>query len=74
LSTSLPHERSFVLTTRTRDTARPMQARDYIIVGAGSAGGVDLPFGGSRRSGFGRERGVKGVDACLRTRTIAARL
>jgi succinate-semialdehyde dehydrogenase/glutarate-semialdehyde dehydrogenase len=34
-------------------------------------GGVDMPFGGIRESGHGKEDGAEGLEACLITKTIA---
>lgn len=34
------------------------------------AGGIELPFGGNRKSGFGREKGLEGLDAYLRAKAI----
>ena len=34
------------------------------------AGGIELPFGGNRKSGFGREKGVEGIDAYTRAKAI----
>lgn len=38
------------------------------------AGGIELPFGGNRKSGFGREKGIEGLDAYLSTKAITARI
>ncbi len=37
------------------------------------AGGVEVPFGGNRKSGFGREKGLEGIDAYTRTKAITIR-
>ncbi|MCG7621843.1 aldehyde dehydrogenase family protein [Epibacterium sp. Ofav1-8] len=34
------------------------------------AGGIELPFGGNRKSGFGREKGLEGLDAYTRAKAI----
>ncbi|MFW2586921.1 aldehyde dehydrogenase family protein [Sagittula sp. SSi028] len=34
------------------------------------AGGIELPFGGNRKSGFGREKGLEGLDAYTRPKAI----
>ena len=34
------------------------------------AGGIELPFGGNRKSGFGREKGLEGLDAYTRSKSI----
>jgi aldehyde dehydrogenase (NAD+) len=33
-----------------------------------------VPFGGNRRSGFGREKGLEGVRGYCRTKAVAARI
>lgn len=37
------------------------------------AGGVEVPFGGNRKSGFGREKGLEGIEAYARTKAITIR-
>ena len=38
------------------------------------AGGIALPFGGNRRSGFGRERGMEALRSYSRIKAVAARI
>ncbi|MDQ0511768.1 aldehyde dehydrogenase family protein [Ancylobacter amanitiformis] len=38
------------------------------------AGGIEVPFGGNRKSGFGREKGMEGLRSYCRTKSIVARL
>jgi aldehyde dehydrogenase (NAD+)/betaine-aldehyde dehydrogenase len=63
----------------TRDIGRALRlARDIdaggVTVNEYWAGGVELPFGGNRKSGFGREKGQEGLDAYTRTKSIAVRI
>lgn len=37
------------------------------------AGGIEVPFGGNRKSGFGREKGLEGLLGYCRTKSVAAR-
>ncbi len=38
------------------------------------AGGVEVPFGGNRRSGFGREKGLEALKSYSRVKAVAAKL
>jgi acyl-CoA reductase-like NAD-dependent aldehyde dehydrogenase len=63
----------------TRDFAKAMTlARDIdagqIFINEYFAGGVEVPFGGNKRSGFGRDKGIEGVRAYTRVKAVAARL
>jgi aldehyde dehydrogenase (NAD+)/betaine-aldehyde dehydrogenase len=40
----------------------------------GAGGGVELPFGGFRKSGYGREKGIEALDAYTATKTIIMQL
>jgi aldehyde dehydrogenase (NAD+)/betaine-aldehyde dehydrogenase len=63
----------------TRDFARAVTlARDLdvgqVFINEYFAGGVEVPFGGNKRSGFGREKGLEGVRAYTRVKAVAARV
>lgn len=63
----------------SRDIGRALRMARDVDAGQVSindywAGGIELPFGGNRKSGFGREKGREGLDAYLRTKTVTARL
>lgn len=63
----------------TRDFATAHRlARDIdagqVYINEYFAGGVEVPFGGNRQSGFGREKGLEGVRSYCRTKSVAARL
>lgn len=51
--------------------ARRIQAGQVFINNYGAAGGVELPFGGVRSSGHGREKGIEGLISFTRIKTIA---
>jgi aldehyde dehydrogenase (NAD+)/betaine-aldehyde dehydrogenase len=38
------------------------------------AGGIEVPFGGNRRSGLGREKGLEALRGYTRTKSVAARI
>jgi aldehyde dehydrogenase (NAD+) len=72
-------EYALVAGVYSRDIARALRlARDLdagqVTLNEYWAGGVELPFGGNRKSGFGREKGLEGLDAYTRTKSITARL
>jgi aldehyde dehydrogenase (NAD+) len=62
----------------TRDGARQMRmarrlrAGQVFINNYGAAGGVELPFGGTRLSGHGREKGFEALYAFSSLKTVAA--
>ncbi len=71
-------EYGLVAGTWTRDggramrMARALQAGQVFINNYGAGGGVELPFGGTRRSGHGREKGFEALYAFTRLKTVAA--
>ncbi len=58
---------------RALRTAQQLEA-GQIFVNEWFAGGVETPFGGMRRSGYGREKGLEALDNYLQTKNIAVRL
>ena len=60
----------------TRDGARQQRLARRIVSGQvfincyGAGGGVELPFGGTKRSGHGREKGLMALDEVSTTKTV----
>ena len=50
---------------------REIQAGQVFVNTYGAGGGVELPFGGRKRSGHGREKGIEGMLAFTRTKSVA---
>ena len=63
----------------TRDGSRQMRLARQIVAGQvyinnyGAAGGIELPFGGMRHSGYGREKGFEGMRGFTQLKTVAIR-
>jgi aldehyde dehydrogenase (NAD+) len=63
----------------TRDGARQLrmahrlQAGQVFINNYGAGGGVELPFGGVKHSGHGREKGFEALYGFTRLKTVAIR-
>ncbi|WP_249123864.1 aldehyde dehydrogenase family protein [Saccharopolyspora erythraea] len=53
--------------------SRELDAGQVFVNTYGAGGGVELPFGGVKNSGFGREKGFEGLLAYTRTKTVAVR-
>ncbi len=63
----------------SRDITRALaMARDLdsgqVTINDYWAGGIAVPFGGRRNSGYGREKGKEGIDAFLSTKAVTIRL
>jgi acyl-CoA reductase-like NAD-dependent aldehyde dehydrogenase len=63
----------------TQDISNALRlARDIdagqIFINQYFAGGIELPFGGNKLSGFGREKGLEGMLSYCKTKSIAIRI
>ena len=63
----------------TQDISKALTlARDIdagqIFVNEYFAGGVEVPFGGNKMSGFGREKGLEGMLSYCKSKNIAIKL
>lgn len=64
----------------TRDLSRAHRLAADVVAGQvyvntyGAGGGVELPFGGFRKSGYGREKGYEALDAVTATKTVVVAL
>jgi len=59
----------------TRDVGRALRMAQEIDSGQVTvndywAGGVELPFGGNHKSGYGREKGIEGLDAYTTSKAV----
>ncbi len=55
---------------RALRVARQMRAGQVFVNNYGAGGGVELPFGGFKHSGHGREKGLAGLESFTTLRTI----
>ncbi|MCB2092593.1 MAG: aldehyde dehydrogenase family protein, partial [Alphaproteobacteria bacterium] len=53
--------------------AKAIKAGQIFINNYGAGGGVELPFGGMRKSGFGREKGFEALYGFSVLKTVAVR-
>ncbi|MEQ9570076.1 MAG: aldehyde dehydrogenase family protein [Longimicrobiales bacterium] len=51
--------------------SRALDAGQVFVNCYGAGGGVELPFGGVKRSGYGREKGMEGLKSFTRIKTVA---
>jgi aldehyde dehydrogenase (NAD+) len=68
-------EFGLVASVYTRDVGRSMRVATAMDCGQVSvndywAGGLELPFGGNKKSGYGREKGWEGLDAYTKVKSI----
>jgi aldehyde dehydrogenase (NAD+) len=59
---------------RAHRVAAQVDGGQIFVNNYGAGGGVELPFGGFRQSGYGREKGIEALDAYTATKTIVVQL
>ena len=52
----------------------PIRAGQVYANAYGAGGGVEYPFGGFGKSGYGREKGYESLDAYTATKTVLVSL
>jgi len=55
---------------RQQRVAKAVRAGQVFINAYGAGGGVELPFGGTKRSGHGREKGMSALEEVSATKTL----
>ncbi|MEJ8570446.1 aldehyde dehydrogenase family protein [Microbaculum marinum] len=63
----------------TKDTSNALRfarsvSSGQVFINQYFAGGVETPFGGTKNSGFGREKGLEGLKAYYTVKTVTARI
>lgn len=56
--------------SRQQRMAKAVRAGQVFINAYGAGGGVELPFGGTKRSGHGREKGLLALEEVSTTKTV----
>ncbi|MEE2852880.1 MAG: aldehyde dehydrogenase family protein [Actinomycetota bacterium] len=60
--------------SRGHRLAAQIRAGQVYVNTYGAGGGVELPFGGFQKSGYGREKGYEALDTFSATKTVVVRL
>jgi aldehyde dehydrogenase (NAD+) len=60
--------------SRAHRLAAEIRAGQVYVNTYGAGGGVELPFGGFKKSGYGREKGYQALDTFTATKTVVVRL
>lgn len=60
--------------SRAHRLAAQIEAGQVYVNTYGAGGGVELPFGGFKKSGYGREKGYEALDMCTATKTVVVHL
>jgi aldehyde dehydrogenase (NAD+)/betaine-aldehyde dehydrogenase len=60
--------------SRAHRMAAGIRAGQVFVNNFGAGGGVELPFGGWGKSGYGREKGYEALDSFTQTKTVIVKL
>ena len=60
--------------SRAHRVAAEVDAGQIFVNTYGAGGGVELPFGGFKKSGYGREKSIEAFDEYTQTKTVAVKL
>ncbi|RBP61490.1 aldehyde dehydrogenase (NAD+)/betaine-aldehyde dehydrogenase [Brevibacterium sanguinis] len=60
--------------SRAHRLAAEVDAGQIFVNTYGAGGGVELPFGGFKKSGYGREKSIEAFDEYTQTKTVVIRL
>jgi aldehyde dehydrogenase (NAD+)/betaine-aldehyde dehydrogenase len=60
--------------SRAHRVAAEIEAGQVYVNTYGAGGGVELPFGGFKKSGYGREKGYEALDTFTATKTVVVHL
>jgi aldehyde dehydrogenase (NAD+)/betaine-aldehyde dehydrogenase len=60
--------------SRAHRLAAELRAGQVYVNTYGAGGGVELPFGGFKKSGYGREKGYEALDTFTATKTVVVHL
>ena len=60
--------------SRAHRLAAEIRAGQVYVNTYGAGGGVELPFGGFKKSGYGREKGYEALDTFTATKTVVVKL
>jgi aldehyde dehydrogenase (NAD+) len=60
--------------SRAHRLAATIEAGQVYVNTYGAGGGVELPFGGFKKSGYGREKGYQALDTFTATKTVVVQL
>ncbi|MEY9258566.1 aldehyde dehydrogenase (NAD+) [Brevibacterium epidermidis] len=60
--------------SRAHRMAYEIDAGQVFVNNYGAGGGVELPFGGFKKSGYGREKSIEALDEYTQTKTVVLKL